>query len=57
MSARRAYHAGCEVVVVIIGMKIHFRGWRDGSVVKSTAKGLKVLRSNPRNHMVAHNHL
>ena len=34
------------------------RGWRDGSVVKSTNSALpEVLSSIPSNHMVAHNHL
>jgi hypothetical protein len=32
-----------------------FRGWRDGSVVKTALP--EVLSSNPSNCMVAHNHL
>ena len=32
------------------------RGWRDGSVVKSTVL-LEVLSLIPRNHMVVHNHV
>jgi hypothetical protein len=32
-------------------------GWRDGSVVKSTAALPEALSSFPSKHMVAHNHL
>jgi hypothetical protein len=38
-------------------VKITPGGWRDGSAVKSTDCSFEVLSSNPRNHMVAHNHL
>ena len=38
-------------------IKIAFKGWRDGSVVKSTDCFTRGLSSITSNHMVAHNHL
>jgi hypothetical protein len=38
-----------------VSFKTSNLGWKDGSAVKTAL--LKVLSSNPSNHMVVHNHL
>ena len=46
-----------ERAVAKAASRVHLRGWRDGSAVRTLAALPEVLSSIPSNHMVAHNHL